>query len=194
MTRPGFILAAESYLIRKGLGAVLNRIPGATVVREFDSSGPLIKYMRTRDRDLLLVSQSIFDQCTELFLSKSHLLDRTILLTDDPGGNRTGDVQAFIHPGESREQILLKIRSLMVASGIVDRPSMAPELSQRERTIVRLVSLGLTNKQIASKLFLSTHTVITHRKNISSKLGIRSASGLTIYAIVNNIITLEEAI
>lgn len=66
------------------------------------------------------------------------------------------------------------------------------ELTQREKTVVRQVSLGLTNKQIAEELFLSTHTVTTHRKNISSKLGIKSVSGLTVYAIVNNIITIEE--
>jgi DNA-binding NarL/FixJ family response regulator len=52
--------------------------------------------------------------------------------------------------------------------------------------------MGLTNRQIADKLFLSAHTVMTHRKNISSKLGIKSVSGLTVYAIVNNIITIEE--
>jgi DNA-binding NarL/FixJ family response regulator len=66
------------------------------------------------------------------------------------------------------------------------------ELSPRETTIVRLVSLGLTNRQIAESLYLSAHTVMTHRKNIISKLGIKSVSGLTIYAIVNNIITIEE--
>jgi DNA-binding NarL/FixJ family response regulator len=66
------------------------------------------------------------------------------------------------------------------------------ELTQREKTIVRQVSLGMTNRQIAETLFLSTHTVTTHRKNISSKLGIKSVSGLTVYAIVNNIITIEE--
>ena len=70
--------------------------------------------------------------------------------------------------------------------------SSSLELTQREKTIVRQVSLGLTNKQIAEELFLSTHTVTTHRKNISSKLGIKSVSGLTVYAIVNNIITIEE--
>ncbi len=65
-------------------------------------------------------------------------------------------------------------------------------LSPRENTILRLVSLGYTNKEIAEELFLSAHTVITHRKNIVHKLGIKSVSALTVYAIVNNIITIEE--
>ena len=48
----------------------------------------------------------------------------------------------------------------------------------------------MTNREIADRLFLSTHTVITHRRNIARKLQIHSASGLTIYAIVNKLVEL----
>lgn len=65
-------------------------------------------------------------------------------------------------------------------------------LSQREKEIVSLVVKGLTNQEIADKLFLSIHTVITHRRNIARKLEIHSATGLTIYAIVNKIVDLNE--
>lgn len=65
-------------------------------------------------------------------------------------------------------------------------------LSQREKEIVICVVKGMTNKQIAEELFLSTHTVITHRRNIASKLRIRSAAGLTIYAIVNKLVELND--
>lgn len=65
-------------------------------------------------------------------------------------------------------------------------------LSQREKEIVICVVKGMTNKEIAEKLFLSIHTVITHRRNISKKLQIHSAAGLTIYAIVNKLVTLNE--
>lgn len=51
---------------------------------------------------------------------------------------------------------------------------------------------GLTNKEIAAKFFLSTHTIITHRRNIARKLNIHSPSGLTIYAIMNKLVTLDE--
>lgn len=50
----------------------------------------------------------------------------------------------------------------------------------------------MTNQEIADKLFLSIHTVITHRRNIARKLEIHSATGLTIYAIVNKIVDLSE--
>lgn len=65
-------------------------------------------------------------------------------------------------------------------------------LSAREREIIVCVVKGLTNKQIADALCISTHTVITHRRNIASKLQIHSAAGLTIYAIVNKLVELSE--
>ena len=65
-------------------------------------------------------------------------------------------------------------------------------LSQREKEIVVCVVKGMTNKEIAEKLFLSIHTVITHRRNISKKLQIHSAAGLTIYAIVNKLVELSD--
>ena len=65
-------------------------------------------------------------------------------------------------------------------------------LSSREKEIVICVVKGMTNREIADRLFLSTHTVITHRRNIARKLQIHSVSGLTIYAIVNKLVELGE--
>lgn len=65
-------------------------------------------------------------------------------------------------------------------------------LSEREAEVLTLLIRGLSNKEIADKLNLSVHTVISHRKNIVLKTGIKSQSGLTIYAISNNIVSLDE--
>ena len=62
------------------------------------------------------------------------------------------------------------------------------ELSFREREVLRLIAAGRINKEIADELCISVNTVISHRKNISSKLGIKSASGLSLYAVMNGII------
>jgi len=62
------------------------------------------------------------------------------------------------------------------------------QLSSREIEILTLVAQGFSNKQIADQLFISIHTAITHRKNITSKLGIKSISGLTLYAALNNLV------
>lgn len=62
------------------------------------------------------------------------------------------------------------------------------ELSDREREVLIELSKGKTNKEIAEKLHISVHTVITHRKNIIKKTGIKSVAGLTVYAMLNNLI------
>ena len=66
------------------------------------------------------------------------------------------------------------------------------DLSQREKEIVSCVVKGMSNKEIAEHLFISPHTVITHRKNISRKLQIHSPTLLTVYAIVNKLVDIGE--
>lgn len=65
-------------------------------------------------------------------------------------------------------------------------------LSIREKDILAEVARGYTNKEIADRLYISIHTVITHRRNIARKLKIHSVAGLTIYAVANNLITIKE--
>ena len=66
------------------------------------------------------------------------------------------------------------------------------ELSEREKDVLIQLVRGLSNKEIADVLHISTHTVISHRKNITRKLNIHSTAGLTIYAIVNKLVELNS--
>jgi DNA-binding NarL/FixJ family response regulator len=66
------------------------------------------------------------------------------------------------------------------------------ELSKREKDILVALAQGLANKEIADKLHISTHTVISHRKNIVRKTGIKTVSGLTLYALFNNLVSQDE--
>ena len=193
----GFILVIDSYLVRLGMAAILNRIPGVRVLKEFGAGDPFEAFLESHPVDYIIMSQSVFDRSLELFIDNPELLEKTALLQDAHKESFTPDlpphdVHTTIHLLEGKEAIIQKIRLLIDNRDQrgLETPSM--ELSPRETTIVRLVSLGLTNRQIAEKLFLSAHTVMTHRKNINGKLGIKSVSGLTVYAIVNNIITIEE--
>lgn len=72
------------------------------------------------------------------------------------------------------------------------RHVVSNELSARERSILTAVAKGKTNKEIADEFNLSIYTVVTHRKNISHKLGINSISGLTVYAILNKLIDVSD--
>lgn len=83
-------------------------------------------------------------------------------------------------------------RLLQSESTLPSSSSDSQSLTPREREIIICVVKGMTNKEIAAQLFLSTHTVITHRRNISKKLQIHSPSGLTIYAIMNKLVELED--
>jgi len=87
-----------------------------------------------------------------------------------------------------------------VAKGILNTDSDINELpdealsdiTEREREIIACVARGLSNKEIADRLFLSVHTVATHRRNVCAKLQIHSTSGLTIFAILHHLIDLSE--
>jgi len=77
---------------------------------------------------------------------------------------------------------------LKAFSNFGKRKQASLQLSDREIEVLRLVATGFSNKQISDKLFISIHTVISHRKHITSKLGIRSISGLTLYAVIHDLI------
>ena len=68
----------------------------------------------------------------------------------------------------------------------------ATDLSQREKEIITCIVKGMSNKEIAEHLYISIHTVITHRKNIARKLQIHSPTLLTVYAIVNKLVDVSE--
>jgi DNA-binding NarL/FixJ family response regulator len=192
-----FILVADSALLRLGLVSLLHRIQGVRVLKEFGIKDPFIVFMENRQVDYIIISQAGFDHSIDLYISKPELLERTILLKDSSNENlkkdlSLRDVHASIKLSDEKETIIQTILAILHQRQDASVINSVENLSPRETTIVRLVSMGLTNRQIAEKLFLSTHTVMTHRKNINNKLGIKSVSGLTVYAIVNNIITLEE--
>lgn len=71
-------------------------------------------------------------------------------------------------------------------------PTAREHLSERETDVLRCLVNGSSNKEIADQLNISIHTVISHRKNISQKTGIKSQAGLTIYAISHHIIHLDN--
>jgi len=86
----------------------------------------------------------------------------------------------------THNEICEQVKHFFNQHELIDEESA--DLSNREIDVLKLVALGYSNKEIAEKLFVSTHTVMSHRKNMTVKLGIKSISGLTVYAIINNYI------
>jgi DNA-binding NarL/FixJ family response regulator len=68
-------------------------------------------------------------------------------------------------------------------------PAQGKELSLREKDVLKLIAQGYANKEIADKLNISLNTVLTHRKNITARLGIKTVAGLTVYAIMNGLVS-----
>lgn len=65
-------------------------------------------------------------------------------------------------------------------------------LSPRERQIITEIARGKSNKEIADQLCLSVHTVTTHRRNITAKLNLHSTAAITVFAVINHLIDLED--
>lgn len=89
-------------------------------------------------------------------------------------------------------QILETIQRASIDVNDIDFESFSCEpivLSEREIGIVVMIAEGLTNQQIAEQLFLSNHTINTHRKNIMAKLGVKNTAGIVMYAVKTNLVS-----
>ncbi len=89
-------------------------------------------------------------------------------------------------------QILETIQKAQINVNDLDFDSFTCEaviLSERENEIIVLIAEGYTNNQIAEQLFLSNHTITTHRKNIMSKLGVKNTAGIVMYAVKTNLVS-----
>ena len=84
--------------------------------------------------------------------------------------------------------ILLSEKESLSTEALRQSSCMGFGITERESEIIQLIATGLSNKQIADKLFLSTHTVNTHRKNILSKLGVNNTAGVVMFAVKNHLL------
>lgn len=97
----------------------------------------------------------------------------------------------YLHVCAPQESIIEQMQQLFASEGTFIGEKNK-ELSGRETDVLQLIVKGSTNKDIADKLNISLNTVLTHRKNITAKLGIKTVSGLTFYAIMNGLVSSEQ--
>ena len=117
---------------------------------------------------------------------------------DGDKGPNTGGMGTYSPSLLFNEEVEQQIREsgrIIYADNCSSEPTEKDKLeilSDREKDIIKAVAKGLSNKEIADALFLSVHTVTTHRRNISNKLQIHTAAGLIIYAIANKLVNIED--
>lgn len=190
------VIADNSPIVRSGLIAVLRHIPGLKIQPyEVQTQSSLQNYIFMHEPDLVIVNP-IFDGWFDIKAFKAGLKKTSIkfmaLLSAVIDSAVLKDYNDSFTIYDDVEQISTKIAKLLSEDSDKDQSAENENLSQREKEIIVGVVKGLTNKEIADKLCLSIHTVITHRRNVSRKLQIHSPAGLTIFAIVNGLVELND--
>ena len=189
-------IAETSVIIRGGLTAALKRLPNVKVQPiELLSIEALHDCVRTQCPYMLIVNPA-FGDYFDIGKFREETSGKKIrviaLVTSFVDASLLSKYDESISIFDDLERLSKKISGLLNVPSEEEDLENQDALSQREKEIVICVVKGMTNKEIAEKLFLSIHTVITHRRNISKKLQIHSAAGLTIYAIVNKLVTLND--
>ncbi|MBR2063768.1 MAG: response regulator transcription factor [Bacteroidales bacterium] len=186
------LLIIPSKIVARGIEAVLSELGEFRVEGILsDLSHASEARLRNMDADVIIIDPLVFD-----YVSRANVRTRlaehsnaavvalkTVPLEDEQIRQFDGTISMYDDP----VTVVRKLReSLALHEEIPD--SEGHDLSQREKEILVCVAKGMLNKEIADYCNLSIHTVITHRKNITRKTGIKTIAGLTVYALLNNLI------
>ena len=186
-------IADQSVIVRSGMYTALKRFPKLNIQAvEISTCAGLEDCLRTQPIDILIVNPYFngFFNFDCLQTEQDEVKVKVVALATthtDPSVLNNFDATITIFDS------LAKIGDTILK--LINREDSDDEqetLTDREKEVVICIVKGMTNKEIADHLFLSVHTVNTHRKNITKKLQIHSASGLTIYAIVNKLVDINE--
>ena len=191
-------IAEPSFMLRIGLEQLLRELPDAEVVFSTDNLNALYARINALRPDILIVNPLLFDYAKRATIRAE--FDQL------PNLRIIGLITAYIESQHQRQfagiielnDDFQRIKSTLnqVSNTLQtdnEDPDTAP-LSDREKDVLICLSKGLKNNEIADQLNISVHTVITHRKNIVRKTGIKSVAALTVYAILNNLIEEKDII
>ncbi len=190
-----FLIFESSYLIRQGLVLLIDGMERCELSDEFGDVSQFQTAIINHRPHIVILGMNLISSIPEKIIKKIKKEYKSVFIginTKDSGIESAFIDQTFDY-ADDKQQIIDTINQFIIAIK-KEKPlkKQDNELSVREKGIVVMVAKGLTNKEISSQLFLSVHTVITHRKNIVRKLGIKSASGLTVYAILNKLIEMKD--
>ncbi len=199
MTRFTFIISESSLIAATGLATILTKEPGFQVVRLVSNARETALALARNKPNFLILNPDICktEKSFNLVLSKLGSA-RAIAFTTNYEHKKSvlDSFDARIDFFDDDNQIIEIVNSVLRKKFEQKNyePEKASELSEREVSVLKLIATGLTNKEVGEKLFISEHTAIVHRKHITQKLGIKSVSGLTVYAIINKLIRLEDGL
>lgn len=191
---PGIAIVEQNTLTALGLQTIIEELLPKAIIRVFPSFERLVD--DTPDMYAhYFVSAQIYFAHTAFFLERK---TKTIVLSGGEQPTLNGIHTLNIHlPQDKLVKDIMALRS----SGHdgAQRPASSypqhdteHDLSPREIEVLILITKGFINKEIADKLSISLTTVISHRKNITEKLGIKSASGLAVYAVMHGYIEADS--
>lgn len=191
--KTNLLIALSDRRTQETLADLIDREKGAEVtVHTLRDPFTLLQTVKSLRPDIVIVSCNVCSPPmietvrTIADLPKARFVLYCDTITDELLAERC---EGHLSAEESDKEVLDLITSLLTAD---EREEVQGELTPRERDIIIGVVKGMTNKEIADELFISPNTVTTHRRNIVKKLDIHSASGLTVYAIMNKLVSLQD--
>lgn len=192
------IIAEPSAVIAAGLAAVLANYNSFKVLEQVTDLKFLPDAVSRYSPDIVIVNPALFDYKSKFPLKmvfpdgESPLLVAFTSVFYDEAFLSQFDAVMSVY--DSPASIAKHLRSIVenVRAGGKRKPGDNYDLSEREKEILVAVAKGKTNKEIADEFNISVYTVISHRKNITQKTGIKSIAGLTVYAMLNNMLDSSE--
>lgn len=186
------LLIEPSEIVSAGISAIIARSPEFTIVQTL--SNPSYFNAQNSDIDIIIINPVVIDY-NERFDIRSYFGKENLTIVALTQASYEESVlrqyNGCIGIYDSAQRIVQKLKSAIEDATQAPRNDIN-ELSTRERDILTAVAKGKTNKEIADEFNISIYTVISHRRNISQKLGINSISGLTVYAIMNKLVDMSD--
>ena len=190
------IICEASEIIANGLAEVIDSMAQFDVVARIESPEHLNEKITASDANLVIINPLLLGYQNKEFinqLGKEHSsLVIIALATSYLDHSILTSYSGVIEINDTRSKIISKMNEFAQSENTKKADDV--ELSKREIDVLVAVAKGMMNKEIADQMNISIHTVISHRKNITRKTGIKSVSGLTVYALLNNLIDENDLI
>lgn len=185
------LVIEESDIIRNGLVHLLRDKNSAWAINQCGKECIWELAFSKHEPDILIIPPSLLEQNQKSLISiqKKHSFKIVGLIYSYHHPENLKSFDTLIHLNDNGASIQNTIQKMLFAE---PQSNFSDNLSKRETEVLKCISTGYPTKQIADRLHISIHTVNAHRKNIMKKLEIKTISGLTIYAVLNNIISIKN--